>query len=372
MPGTKPCLRAAGAASVREAEAFLRECHRELGTAAEDARLRVLQATRQLQEDGTYDLSFEELAHGARMAWRNANRCIGRLFWNRLAVLDARSCETADEVYEALLRHLAYATNGGEIRPAITVFKPASPSGGEPVRIWNHQLVRYAGYETADGVVGDPASVAFTRACLELGWRGEGTPFDVLPLVIQIAGGSPRWYPIPPSYVMEVPLRHPELDLFGNFEAKWYAVPIISDMALEIGGLRFPAAPFNGWYMGTEIGARNLADKGRYNLLPLAAERMGLDRSHASTLWKDRALVELNVAVLHSFRAAGVTIVDHHTASQQFKMFVRNEEKEGRRTTGRWSWLIPPLSPATTDIFHSSYEDVEVMPGFRYQDRPYS
>ena len=27
-------------------------------------------------------------------------------------------------------------------------------------------------------------------------------------------------------------------------------------------------APFNGWYMGTEIGARNLADADRYDLLP--------------------------------------------------------------------------------------------------------
>jgi len=37
-------------------------------------------------------------------------------------------------------------------------------------------------------------------------------------------------------------------------------------MTFDIGGVIFPAAPFNGWYMGTEI-ARNLGDTARYNIL---------------------------------------------------------------------------------------------------------
>jgi len=57
--------------------------------------------------------------------------------------------------------------------------------------------------------------------------------------------------------------------------------------------------------MGTEIGARNLGDVNRYNLLPVIAERMGLDTRSDRTLWKDRALVELNVAVLSSFARHG-------------------------------------------------------------------
>ena len=64
---------------------------------------------------------------------------------------------------------------------------------------------------------------------------------------------------------------------------------------LEIGGIMYTAAPFNGWYMGTEIGARNLADEGRYNKLPLIAKLMGQDTSSETTLWRDRALVELNL-----------------------------------------------------------------------------
>ncbi|GMA58269.1 hypothetical protein GCM10025858_27720 [Alicyclobacillus sacchari] len=87
---------------------------------------------------------------------------------------------------------------------------------------------------------------------------------------------------------------------------QWYAVPIISDMALLIGGIRYSAAPFNGWYMGTEIGARNLADTNRYNMLAAVADAMGLSRTSDATLWRDKALVELNLAVLHSFRKKGL------------------------------------------------------------------
>lgn len=47
---------------------------------------------------------------------------------------------------------------------------------------------------------------------------------------------------------------------------KWYAVPAVSCLLLDIGGLEFTAAPFNGWYMNTEIAARNFGDEYRYNL----------------------------------------------------------------------------------------------------------
>ena len=60
--------------------------------------------------------------------------------------------------------------------------------------------------------------------------------------------------------------------------------------------------------MGTEIGARIFSDVQRYNQLPNVAKVMGLDTSSDRTLWRDRALVELNVAVLYSFEKAGVNV----------------------------------------------------------------
>lgn len=318
-----------------------------------------------IEQVGSYIPTTEELTFGAKVAWRNSNKCIGRLFWQSLRVVDSRGLLDEHAIFESLLAHIQYATNGGKIRPTITVFEPGR------VRIWNHQLIRYAGYETAGGVVGDPQSVAFTKVCESLGWQGEKTAFDVLPLVVQVDERKPQVYSIPQEYVLEVSIHHPERSEVEALSMKWYAVPIISSMRFQMAGIDFQAAPFNGWYMGTEIGARNLADTDRYNMLPAMAEILGLDMTKQASLWRDRALVELNIAVLHSFKEDGVSIVDHHTAAQQFKLFEEAEEEAGRKLSGNWSWLIPPLSPAATHIFHKQYVNVYNTPNYFYQKPPY-
>lgn len=54
---------------------------------------------------------------------------------------------------------------------------------------------------------------------------------------------------------------------FKDLGLKWYGLPAVSNMLLEIGGLEFTACPFSGWYMGTEIGVRDYCDNSRYNIL---------------------------------------------------------------------------------------------------------
>jgi nitric-oxide synthase len=325
-----------------------------------------------IEQSGTYQHTFEELVHGARVAWRNSARCIGRLQWQSLTVRDLRHLSCAEEVFAALVEHLHQATNGGKIRMMISIFAPQEPH--QPgIRIWNPQLIRYAGYSQPDGsVLGDPLHIEFTEIVRSWGWKTEKcSPFDVLPLVIQMPGQQPEMFELPSSAVLEVPLSHPDYPWFASLEIKWHAVPVISNMRLEIGGISYTAAPFNGFYMGAEIGARNLGDKDRYNLLPSIAERMGLDTRSDRTLWKDRALVELNVAVLHSFALHGVTIVDHHTVSRQF---ITHEEKEiqaGRTFPADWGWIVPPLSGSTTPVFHRHYKDVLFKPNFFYQTSPW-
>ena len=93
----------------------------------------------------------------------------------------------------------------------------------------------------------------------------------MLPLLIAADGADPELFELPPDAVLEVPLGHPELAWFADLRLRWHAVPAISNMPLAIGGITYPAAPFNGWYLGTEIGARNLADADRYDLLPVVA-----------------------------------------------------------------------------------------------------
>jgi nitric-oxide synthase len=120
--------------------------------------------------------------------------------------------------------------------------------------------------------------------------------------------------------------------------------------------------------MGTEIGARNLADWDRYDLVPEVARRLGLDTSTNRSLWRDRALVELNIAVLHSFDKAGVTITDHHTESERFLIHLTKEERAGRITPADWTWIVPPMSASQTPVFHRYYDDVELSPGFHLDD----
>ncbi|WP_103954070.1 nitric oxide synthase oxygenase [Nonomuraea solani] len=347
---------------LREAERFIRLYHAEhpsLGGL--HARLR--DVARDVARYGTYTHTYEELAFGARVAWRNSNRCIGRLYWRSLLVRDRRQVSTAEGVALECVAHLREATGTGKIRPTVTVLPPDTPALRGP-RVLNDQLIRYAGYRTSGGVVGDPRNVALTKIAESLGWRGRGGRFDVLPLVIDPGMGDRLLCNLPGDVVLEVPLVHPEYPWFAELGLRWHAVPAISDMCLEIGGVCYPCAPFNGWYMGTEIGARNLADADRYDQLRQVAERLGLDTTNERCLWRDHALVELNVAVLHSFELAGVTMTDHHTESRRFLTHLSREEEAGRVCPADWSWIVPPLSGSATPVFHRYYDGRVLTPAF--------
>lgn len=123
-------------------------------------------------------------------------------------------------------------------------------------------------------------------------------------------------------------------DWFSDLGLRWYCLPAVSGMMFDCGGIQFTACPFNGWYMSSEIGCRNLCDPHRYNVLDVSAcdhnynvivctyfkptflcysqhfqevlERMKNELNVYGFLKKDRALVEINLAVLYSFQ------VSHH------------------------------------------------------------
>lgn len=350
-------------ADVDEAEAFLRLFFAENGRGGA-LRTRLASVRTEIARTGTYTHTAEELVFGARVAWRNSSRCVGRLYWRSLRVLDRRHVHDADGIHTQVVAHLRAATNAGSVRPTTSIFPPARP-GRPHIRIWNEQLIRYAGHRRADGsVLGDPRYAEFTSAVTAMGWRGRGTAFDVLPLVIDTPAEGPRLFRLPEDAVAEVPIIHPDHAWFADLGLRWHVVPVISHMRLTIGGVHYPCAPFNGWYMGTEIGARNLGDADRYNLLPLVAERLGLDTSQEATLWRDRALVELNVAVLHSFAAHRARISDHHTETERFCAHIDQEARAGRPVPADWTWIVPPLSGSATPVFHRYYYEADLRPNF--------
>uniref|UniRef100_A0A673J5Q6 Nitric oxide synthase n=1 Tax=Sinocyclocheilus rhinocerous TaxID=307959 RepID=A0A673J5Q6_9TELE len=332
---------------------------------------RLEEVAKEIEATGSYQLTTKELEFGAKQAWRNAPRCIGRVQWANLQLFDARKCRTAEDMFQMLCDHIQFATNGGNLRSAITVF-PQRTEGQHDFRVWNSQLIRYAGYKMTDGtIIGDPASVDFTEICIQLGWTPKYGQFDVLPLVLQANSEDPQCFEVPQHLILEVPMEHPQYKWFKDLNLRWYALPAVSNMLLEIGGLEFPACPFNGWYMGTEIGVRDFCDTKRYNVLERVGRLMGLETQKLSSLWKDQALVAINVAVMHSFQKNKVTITDHHSASESFMQHMEMEVRLRGGCPADWVWLVPPMSGSLTPVFHQEMLNYILSPFFYYQPEPW-
>ncbi|XP_058453237.1 nitric oxide synthase [Malaya genurostris] len=339
---------------------------RRLKSPAHEARWQQVQ--KEMESKGSYNLSETELIYGAKLAWRNSSRCIGRIQWSKLQVFDCRYVTTTSGMFEAICNHIKYATNKGNLRSAITIF-PQRTDGKHDYRIWNAQLIAYAGYKGQDGkIVGDPINVEFTDFCIKLGWKSKRTEWDILPLVVSANGHDPDYFDYPPELILEVPFSHPQYKWFAELELRWYAVPAVSGMLFDCGGIQFTATAFSGWYMSTEIGCRDLCDVNRRNLLEPIAVKMGLDTRNPTSLWKDKALVEINVAVLHSFQSRNITIVDHHTASESFMKHYENETKLRNGCPADWIWIVPPMSSSITPVYHQEMALYYLRPSFEYQD----
>ncbi|MFM7052536.1 MAG: nitric oxide synthase oxygenase [Planctomycetota bacterium] len=349
---------------IAEAESFIAQFHRENELDDAACRARIREARRDLERAGHYDHTPEELAFGARVAWRNHARCIGRLFWKSLEVHDCRDIADPAGIASRMVDHMVGAHGDGRIRSTISVFAPVR--GDElPAHVESRQIAQYAGHLGADGrIVGDPVAVEATRAARALGWKGPSRPgmFDLLPIVICDARGRRHLFELPKGAVQEVEIAHPALPGVAELGLRWYTVPCVSSMIMTIGGIEYPCAPFNGFYMASEIASRNFVDETRYALLRPLARAMQIRES--DPLWKDRVVTELNAAVLHSFRDAGATILDHHTASEQFMDFVQKETAAGRTPSGEWSWIVPPQASSVCPVYHLPMQDRNLVPNY--------
>jgi nitric-oxide synthase, bacterial len=348
-----------------EALAFIRQFARENGQSKADSKQREREVLKALNSDGHYHHTAAELAFGARLAWRNHGRCIGRIRWKSLEVYDCRDLDTPDLIAARMAEHMDDAYADGRVGSSISIFSPATPSH-IPATIESAQIVQYAGYILPDGtIVGDRHGIEATRTAIQLGWQppAEPGPHDILPFMVRDEDGRRTLYALPPGVAREVAVTHPGCAGVGALGIRWYAVPCISNMVLTIGGIDYPCAPFSGHYMVTEIASRDLADVRRYDLLPMVADALGLDQS-GDVFWRDAALTELNRAVLHSFRAAGISISDHHEESAQYMEFVKQEQRAGRTPSGEWSWIVPPQAPSACPVYHLPMANLHTVPNF--------
>jgi nitric-oxide synthase len=354
-----------------EAHVFLGAFHDLGGAGRERRQARWAEVRRQLSRSGTYVHTPEELAFGARLAWRNTGRCIGRLFWESLDVVDCRHLVETEEMQGQILQHLDDAFDGGRIRSMISIFPPAC-GAAPPAWIESSQIMRYACHQLPDGtLLGDRQNVESTRVARSLGWSPPAAlgRFDILPYVLRDGFDRRHLCRLPESAVHEVAIHHPRHESLSMLGLKWYAVPMVSNMILTIGGIDYPCAPFNGFYMGAEIASRNFADTRRYDLLPDVARALDIPVDPSDPgLWRDTALTELNRAVSYSFKTAGVTMIDHHTASDQFMTFHAREQAQGRRVAADWRWIVPPQASSACKVFHLKMRNFHPVPNF-YRDR---
>jgi sulfite reductase alpha subunit-like flavoprotein/nitric oxide synthase oxygenase domain/subunit/hemoglobin-like flavoprotein len=354
---------------LKKAKQFLDLISGEQAWEPEDKERRWKEIREEVKATGIYTHTYEELAYGAQVAWRNASKCVGRIAWNNMVIRDRRHITNPDEIFRECQEHVQFATNGGNLQITMTVFRPKLPKERWGPRIWNSQLYRYAAYEMPDGsILGDPANLALTNAIIKkMGWQPPEprTAYDILPLVIEVPGQETKMYHWQPDEVLEVHVEHPTIPEFKELGMRWYAIPAISNFSVHIGGIHYGCIPFNGWYMDTEI-MRDFLDEYRYNMMEDIAKVLKLDTSSEQTLWRDRAALELNIAILHSFQKAKVTMVDHQTASRQFLTHDLREKKAGRECPGDWGWVVPAAGGSACPVWHHQMRDFYLEPAYHH------
>ena len=80
-----------------EASQLLNQLQEEVAISHVEERL--VQIQDEIKGCGSYWQTSDELVYGAKLAWRNSTRCIGRLHWSSLQVRDMRYLTTAEEIY---------------------------------------------------------------------------------------------------------------------------------------------------------------------------------------------------------------------------------------------------------------------------------
>ena len=97
------------AVSFAAAEDFLRLFYSETGPPTAYVK-RLREVRTEIDENGTYRHTSDELRFGARVAWRNSARCIGRLYWKSLSIRDRRTVSDPSDVAAECVSHLYEST----------------------------------------------------------------------------------------------------------------------------------------------------------------------------------------------------------------------------------------------------------------------
>ena len=298
----------------------------------------------------------------------------GRSLWKLLKLYDERETRTCKEIFEIICKSLRTSYNDGKIQPSAVIFEQKRWDKRETtgIRIWNSTLLSFAGHKLDNGdIVGDPSNAFLTELAKKMGWRPEGGMFDLLPVIITDADQISEMFELPDDiqgYVVDI--FHPTIAAITNLGLKWYAIPSVTGMMLEAGGIQYTCAPISGFFQDTEVSVMDLLASRRYNLLEPVGRAMELDVSHNMSYWKTSVSTELTKAVYCSYREAGVTLVDHITMSEDFHNHMAEEIKTRGGCPADWLWIVPAMSSGITPVFHQEMARYTLSPSYEYQSSP--
>eukprot|EP00551_Chaetoceros_affinis_P008357 CAMPEP_0203670684 /NCGR_PEP_ID=MMETSP0090-20130426/6683_1 /ASSEMBLY_ACC=CAM_ASM_001088 /TAXON_ID=426623 /ORGANISM="Chaetoceros affinis, Strain CCMP159" /LENGTH=1567 /DNA_ID=CAMNT_0050535593 /DNA_START=14 /DNA_END=4717 /DNA_ORIENTATION=+ len=350
---------------------FYKEVALELSWSDQALHKRMVEVHAEILSTGTYTQTSEEIEVGARLAWRNSSKCIGRIAWNTLKVRDCRHVFSPDMIFTEICEHIKLASGGTNIESVMTVFRPQHPNEMWGMRFWSHQFFRYAGYKNKNTgkVLGDPANADFTEYLINSSlWSPPliRSGFDLLPLILKMPGiAKPFVYNIPKTLTHELDIEHPQFPAVKGLGLKWGAIPAITNFKMNLGGLNYPCIPFNGWFVSTEI-ARNLLE--RYQMTIPLAKAMNIPSNDRMLAQKVSA--ELENAILHSFEKHEYTIVDPMTVGKQFITHCKRERESGRECPAQWSWIGGLVGP-TNPTWHHEMRDFKKDPQYEYCSNPW-
>jgi len=62
-----------------------------------------------------------------------------------------------------------------------------------------------------------------------------------------------------------------------------------------------------------------------------------------------------------------VTIVDQYSAAESFITHMRNDYKLRGGCPADWTWIVPPINPGGTPVFHQEMLNYRLLPAYEYQ-----
>jgi nitric-oxide synthase len=196
VPLERRLRRLSGLEQKEEARAFLTLFYQESGRTKSALGKRWAEVRRSLSKTGTYEHTQQELAYGARVAWRNHGRCIGRLYW--------------ESILDRMVQHARFAWRGSHSFNDLRFC--AGPVEHAACYIESDQITQYAGYIQPDGsVLGDRQNVEATRISASLGFRAPDPRcrFDLLPILMRDRSDRLVLGEVPRNSIREVSIVHP-------------------------------------------------------------------------------------------------------------------------------------------------------------------